>query len=165
MSAAARQQQDHQLETPQVPEWIAASREGPFEARVEAVAAQLLKGLDVSGLELVQLFPKRAHDMLRIEAAMRRDTGWYVASLRFFREPFDAFAVLCRMVKANMVPTSSTGLEFYLRHSDWVRDRGELGKLSEQSLALSFRERLVEGSLPKPLPPARPRGKRPRRDI
>ena len=144
--SGAHQSREERAKLPKVdpaPDWIAKAVESglDFDRRISLLREKLLDGALVSATHLVQLFPKVAERVLKIDGELHPKTAWMVASLVFFRDPFGTFQLMHRLISEGQVCYATSGRDFFMQHREWVRSRGELGLLSTQSIGLAFRER------------------------
>lgn len=127
---------------PALPEWmieaILLHREP--DARLRILGLKLEAGEEIHRRHLDMFIPPLTDSFAKIDRGLQPDTVWFVAAMRFYREPFDALFKILEHVKAGDLCTIPDGREFYQHHKRWVTERGDLGLVNTSSISLFFRE-------------------------
>ena len=111
----------------------------PFDRRIEIVADRAKRGFELSIGDLLALLPERRSTLSGIHGSLMPETSWYVGALSFFSQPLDALTTMQRELQQGRQPRNDGRTHFSLLEK-WVQERGSLGKLTEGSLRLFFKD-------------------------
>ncbi len=109
----------------------------PLDCLLDRIAQRLLDGKSVAIHDLLELLPRFSKLITEIHGLIGPETPRLVAAAAFYKYPDDALTEMRNALFDGKEPKYSPQ-EFLQTHADWVRGRGELGKLNVGTMRLNF---------------------------